>query len=350
MRVGLIGCGKIAQLKYLPYLAGKGGFSLHLVDRSLDLASRVADRFGGHCAISVDSIRQDMDALLVLNHFHGEVLQTLDNFKGNTLVEKPLGWSVSEAEARLSASKGQPARIFPAFMRRFDPVARRLKKEIAARGLPQTLLIQNLAGSSWTRDGPEDLKPAEDDRVAIKASLSCAWDRRLEGLTRVQREAVQLLLQLLIHDIDLCIWLLGEPVALDVLDICGSELLGLTSLHFSASAAHDVHIRVSCVPRMGGRARWRHHLTASWDDAIATVEFGNPFEGTNRGVFRIEENVSGRLTEFRAPQFDPFHVMLDHFFDAASSAKDWGPVLSDAIEGLAFVEAAERQLALGQTV
>jgi predicted dehydrogenase len=125
LRLGVVGCGRIAQVAHLPAIAKAGTISLAGVsDRSPSLAKGVAARYGvpGFTEVS-DLLAEDIEAVLIAvpDRFHLPVgTQALTAGK-HILLEKPAASTSQQAAelARLAADRGLKVQI--GAMRRHDP-------------------------------------------------------------------------------------------------------------------------------------------------------------------------------------------------------------------------------------
>ncbi len=125
IRVGVIGCGPIAQMMHLPHLTAMGDrFEVAAVcDLNGPLARRVAERF--HVPEWTTDYRtlltQPVDAFLVLTSgSHAGICLDLLHAGKRVFVEKPLCYTPQEGE-RLIAARRYPDQIMVGYMKRHDP-------------------------------------------------------------------------------------------------------------------------------------------------------------------------------------------------------------------------------------
>ncbi|ORT58456.1 hypothetical protein BKD26_17775 [Streptomyces sp. CB03238] len=155
VRVGVLGCGMIAQLMHLPYLAElRDRFEIVAVcDRSADLAGLVAERFQVReiCTSLEEMLAKapDIDAVVVLNLDHaGPVLAALERGK-HVFTEKPLGYTVKEIEEMAAASARTGAKLMVGYMKRYDSGVRRGLEEIARIAHPVMARIHIVVGPQY---------------------------------------------------------------------------------------------------------------------------------------------------------------------------------------------------------
>ncbi|MBC2874262.1 MULTISPECIES: Gfo/Idh/MocA family protein [Streptomyces] len=155
VRVGVVGCGMIAQLVHLPYLrALVDRFDIvALCDRSFDLAQSVAEHFR---VPNVYAAVEDMlaktpglDAVVVLTPDHRDpVLAALERGK-HVFTEKPLGHTIAEIEEVIAAAHRTGSKVMVGYMKRYDSGVRRGLEEIARIVRPTMARIHIVVGPEY---------------------------------------------------------------------------------------------------------------------------------------------------------------------------------------------------------
>jgi predicted dehydrogenase len=137
LRVGVIGCGAIAQIMHIPYLVEHERFNLvSLCDASEPVLNAVADRYG------IDKRYTDWNHLLENDHLDAvvichagshrdSVIAALDASK-HILVEKPLGWNLREVEEVVAHAKYSDRIVQLAYHKLYDPAFSYFKKHVDA--------------------------------------------------------------------------------------------------------------------------------------------------------------------------------------------------------------------------
>ncbi|MFI1966372.1 Gfo/Idh/MocA family protein [Streptomyces pathocidini] len=155
IRVGVLGCGMIAQLMHLPYLAElEDRFEIAaLCDQDKALAQRVAARYRVprvHESFEtlLDAV-PSLDAVLVLNKDHfGPALMALD--RGiHTFTEKPLCYTLAEAERLVGASERTGAKLMVGYMKRHDSGVQRGLAEIRRTSAPRMARVHVVVGPDY---------------------------------------------------------------------------------------------------------------------------------------------------------------------------------------------------------
>jgi predicted dehydrogenase len=137
IRVGVIGCGAIAQIMHLPYLRELDDrFEIAAIcDISPSLLAYIGDRYGvrrrylDHHELIADS---DIDAVLVLSGGdHSSVVIESLAANRHVLCEKPLTYTVANARAVAAAQAESSARLLMGYSVAFDPAVGAIKRELA---------------------------------------------------------------------------------------------------------------------------------------------------------------------------------------------------------------------------
>ena len=137
LRVGVIGCGVIAQVMHLHYLAELSDrFELvALCDAAEDVCAacaqdyRVPQRFTRW----QDLLRAPIDAVLILTSgSHAPIAVAAAEAGLHVLVEKPLCFSVAEGRTMIAAAERAGVTLMVAYNKRYDPAWRRLVAEARA--------------------------------------------------------------------------------------------------------------------------------------------------------------------------------------------------------------------------
>src|SRR5258706_16216191 len=97
LRIGVVGCGAIAQIMHLPYMVDDDHFQvIALADANKDILDAVGDRYGiekRHTEYHNLMADPEIEAVALLHSgsHHDTVIAALNAGK-HAFVEKPLGW------------------------------------------------------------------------------------------------------------------------------------------------------------------------------------------------------------------------------------------------------------------
>ncbi len=110
IRVGIIGCGKIAQVRHIPeYFANDNCVIAGYFDLNKERSSDLAAKFGGKVYDSAEELvlDKDIDAVSVCtsNDTHAQITIAALNAGKNVLCEKPMATNLEDCETMVSAAK-----------------------------------------------------------------------------------------------------------------------------------------------------------------------------------------------------------------------------------------------------
>jgi predicted dehydrogenase len=191
-RVGIIGCGAVAELYYAPALKqmqdlGEVDVEV-LCDPMKENLSRLAKSFP-NAKMSEKFLEQSADLFIVASppFLHAEQAVAVLRSGAAVLCEKPMGISASQCQEMIAAAQqsGRPLAI--GLIRRFFPASQLIKQIITSQnlGTVQSFQFSEGAAFSWP------------------ARSSSFFDKRQAG--------GGVLLDLGSHVLDLLHWWLGEP-------------------------------------------------------------------------------------------------------------------------------------------
>lgn len=240
IRIGIIGCGMIAQKRHAPEYAADERVQLAAFYDALPArAQELSDQYGGRAyADWKELIEQgDLDAVSVCspNATHAEIAVYALEHGLHVLCEKPMATSLADCERMARAAKQANKLLFIGQNQRLAP-AHVLARELIQKGeIGRPLTFQTAFG----HEGPE---------VWTKTSNTWFYDRK--------KAAFGAVFDLGIHKVDLMEYLLGEPV------VAVSAMLGTLDKKDAAGAPIGVEDNAVCLLRTRGGALGQ--LAASW--------------------------------------------------------------------------------------
>jgi predicted dehydrogenase len=185
VRVGLIGCGRIAQVAHLPALEKANGIQLVAVsDPSEDVLRGVAQRYSvpeayaDHSQVLADEL---VEAVLVAapDRFHYPIAAAALSAGKHVLVEKPLASTADESEKLVDLVEQTGLVLQVGAMKRHDPGVQYARKFLNER------LGEVRSFNAWYRIG--DLRPGVEatlfprlyaDTTSYQAEIAIKADRR----------------------------------------------------------------------------------------------------------------------------------------------------------------------------
>jgi len=172
LRVGIVGCGQIAQLQHIPSLLEIKDVELAAIcDRNEDLVRRVAERFHidryyADFAEMLDKEKVDMVDICTSPQTHVALSVQAMEADCHVLVEKPIALSLKEADEIAEAAKANQVQLCVVHNELFEPVVLR------ARSIVSEGDIGDLVAVHIT-----DLTPKRYDWIMDKEH----WSHRLPG-------------------------------------------------------------------------------------------------------------------------------------------------------------------------
>lgn len=231
LRVGVIGCGTVAQIMHLPYLHSLPDlFEIAaLCDLSPSLLRVMGERYGVQESCRFTDyhalLALDIDAVLVLNAgTHAPQVQAAIAAGKHVLVEKPLCFTLREADEIVTAARKANIKVMVAYMKRYDPgyrYAQGLVRQMQPIRYVQINTLHPAEDQYWNIHGvtrfndvsPEALQPLLDAQEAL---LTEAVGNISETLRFIYFDAV---LGSMVHDINALRGLIGEPQAVLYTDV-----------------------------------------------------------------------------------------------------------------------------------
>jgi predicted dehydrogenase len=223
LRVGVIGCGGIAQMMHLPFL-----FSLperYEIAALSDLSPGVLEVMGARFQVPPgrlfssyqDLVTQDLDAVLVLTggDHYAPVLAALRSDK-HVLVEKPLCFSLREADELIAAAEQAQVKLQVGYMKRYDPGYLYAQQRLAEMQGLRYVQINTLHPSEEDYLRIHNLVRFNDVPGEAIQRIRAADSRSIaEAIGQVspalQAMYTDVLLGSMVHDINALRGLLGEP-------------------------------------------------------------------------------------------------------------------------------------------
>lgn len=221
VRLGVVGCGAIAQVQHLPNLAElQEEFEVAIVcDLSAQLAQTVARRF--HLPRHTSDYRQlleaDIDAVLLCQSDPKTQVALAVLCAGKHLfIEKPVCFSLEDADAMIGAAQTAGVVAQAGYMKVFDPAFERAKREVDGLKEIRFAQVNHLHTDNSHHLKQFRLLRADDLPAGAGAALQAARQASLrQALGRVPPQAERaffILAGSMIHDIYGLRLMLGPPV------------------------------------------------------------------------------------------------------------------------------------------
>lgn len=230
-RVGVLGCGQIAQIMHLPYLHDLPGWEIHsLCDISAEVVEKVAGKYAiaqERCFTDYDAFLQDdqLDVVLICSKDHCEPAVKAAKAGKHVFVEKPFGFNLRQARAMADAADEAGIKMMVGYMKRYDTGFLEMQRQL--RELKDISLVRfhDYGGSfAYTRDVYDVLSGTDVDPAVFAQGKKINDEAMLEEIGQERKSlqsAYSLLLGVFCHDAVLLRHAFGDELEVLFADVHG---------------------------------------------------------------------------------------------------------------------------------
>ena len=156
IRVGIIGCGKIAQVRHIPEYAANPHTEVYgFYDINLARAEELAEKYNGKAYASYEELLADpaIEAVSVCaaNHVHAEITVAALKAGKHVLCEKPMAVTLEECEAMVAAARESGKYLMIGQNQRLAKAHAKAKELIEQGAIGKVLTFRTIFGHG----GPE---------------------------------------------------------------------------------------------------------------------------------------------------------------------------------------------------
>lgn len=156
IKVGIIGCGKIAQVRHIPeYAANPNAEVYGFYDINVARAEELAQKYGGKAYSSYEALLADTQieavSICAANHAHAEISIAALKAGKHVLCEKPMAVTLEECEAMVAAAKESGKYLMIGQNQRLAKAHAKAKKLIEQGAIGKVLTFRTIFGHG----GPE---------------------------------------------------------------------------------------------------------------------------------------------------------------------------------------------------
>jgi len=329
VKIGVIGCGEIAQWMHLPFLTELPGFEVAAVcDISRRVVQYAGDRFGAdqrftdyHQLLE----RSDVEAVLIATLIHSDPAIAAAEAGKHVLVEKPMAFNLPEAEAMVDAAERAGVILMVAYMKRYDPGYRYGRRLMQAMEDVALVRVHDLYGPNPTFVG--DVTTTFRDReleARTRSEILAEIRRRQEAAIGAgHRESIyrgyDLLGSLASHDISILRGAFGSPVAVTHTQIWQEGAYILSTLDYGNGRR--------CVFEIGTtrKKEFDEELAAfGWNNTVR-IRFPSPYvKYAPTIVETMEQEEGGALVQrtITASYEESFRRELEHFYQCVAEGRE----------------------------
>jgi predicted dehydrogenase len=353
LRVGVVGCGLIAQVMHLPHLHRQADrFEVvALCDISRATLDYCGERFFPGARRHTrweDLLAQDLDAVMVLiPGSHAPIATAAAEGGMHVFVEKPVALSVPEGMAIVEAAERAGVCQMAGYMKRYEPAYERLVEHVhdlddlrlvrvttlEAPFEPYAEHHQAFRSSDADPELLEELR-ADDRRRVAEAIGEAADDPVLHEVYRV------VLLDSLVHEFNMLRGVLGEPTELLFASVSGMATGVNTILRFGG---------LECVQAwsdLPGIVRYEQELAFYAPSGRAILRFPSPFLRNSPAALVTEGGVSGATDSWRSERIfsyaEAFERELVEFHSAIADDREPRTTIRDGLADVALCQAVIR--------
>ncbi len=221
VKVGAVGCGAIAQCQHLPNLLERPDLweVVGVCDVSPRLVQAVGDRFGvpRRSTDYRELIESDVDALILcLADPKSPVAIAAARAGKHLLIEKPICYTVSEADAILSAAEAGGGVLMAAYMKQHEPGFQYARERILAMRDVRFIQVNHLHPDNALHMQEFHIQRFGDAPMAALAQWQQLREERIAeaigaDATPAERAAFAMLIGSMIHDISCLRGIFGPP-------------------------------------------------------------------------------------------------------------------------------------------
>lgn len=340
IKVGIIGCGKIAQLRHIPeFTKNPNADLIAYYDINFERASELAAKYGGKAYETVDELISDpeIDAISICaaNHAHADL--TIRSLKAgkHVLCEKPMASTLDQCIAMVEAAKETGKQLMIGQNQRFQP-GHLQAKELIEKGVIGKVLTFDTV---FRHGGP--------DQWSVDASTNNWFFDKAQS-------AFGAMADIGVHKTDLIQYLTGAKV------VEVKALLRTIDKRYPNGSMINVDDNAFCIYQLDNGAAGT--MSVSWTDYgindSYTLIYGTT--GQMRLYMNPEHNVEVLRLDGSVEYYDAGSQkvndndensgIIDAFVEALESGKDVPIPGTDVLHAMKVIFAAEQSSKTGKTV
>ncbi len=344
LRVGVVGCGVIAQVMHLHYLRELPElFEISaLCDISPELRRRCAEDYG--IAFTCEDWRElldcSLDALLILTSgSHAPIAMAAAKAGLHVLTEKPMCFSVAEGWEMIAAARAAGRVLMVAYNKRYDPAYLRFAAE--ARSMQDIRLVRvttleapflpYIEHYRVHKPGP----PPESHQAAFSRETEKRIAASIGDADPLSTRAYHLvLLDSMVHEFNALRGMLGEPDQL--------EFAAITETSVTAVLRFGQRQCVVNWADLPGIARYSMEFALFAPDSRLILEFPSPYLRNAPTMLVHEGGEIGNGRSWRTEEInsyeESFRQELIHFHQCVTTSKTPTTCAEDALRDIALCQ------------
>jgi len=328
VRVGVVGCGLVAQMMHLPYLQELS--DLFEISALCDISASIVERLGrrynvaGRYVDYRELLEHDLDAVFVLTRDHAPVAIAAAEMGKHVFVEKPLCFNLEQADEMIRCAHRHGVKLMVGYMKRYDPGYERAQELFRQMEGGNLIRVHNSVGSPAriTQEMYDILRGSdvsEEELAAAKARNDASLLQAISGEKKEFLTAYSLLLHLWTHDINIMRGAFGDPRGIKYAEVrAGRAIPPLPALQILAVLDYGPH--AACMWETKAFVKnewWDEELALFGNERTVRVRFPNPYLKNSPTIVQVEETIGGALIEQEiiASHDEAYKRELKHFHD-----------------------------------
>jgi predicted dehydrogenase len=337
LRVGVVGCGVIAQVMHLPHLLELDDlYELGAVcDISEQTAQACARRYRDPKVFTrwEEMLNEPLDAVMVLiSASHAPVAIAAARAGMHVFVEKPMCLNLDEGREMIDAAAAAGVQLMVGTMKRYDPAYERMREVLPDAGELRLVQVTTLESPFQPYVEGYALTPPGSAPAELIAASNAADQRRLElALPEADEETRYcyrwMLLDNLVHELNALRGALGEPDAVKYAEL--SRRVVNISLTFDGV---DCHMSWVDLP---GIARYKQQLAFYGLDSRVILTLPSPYSRGFPSELAIEGGKPGGPHAWRTVETVSYEEAFKReLVEFHSAIRDRRPARTDGFDGL----------------
>jgi len=327
-RIGVIGCGLIAQIMHLPHL--KELHELFEVVALCDVSPGTLKYIGDYYGVTKrfpdyhGLLKEPLDAVAIFSaDSHGQVITDALKAGKHVFAEKPMCFTLREADEILAAHKKAGTVCMVTYMKRYDPGFRYALPLIQKLKDLQAIHITILHPSEGNQIGHHDVRRFPDVPAKAQKQLRAEQDALIREVigdfTPLERRVfANNLLSTLVHDINVLRALSGDPAEVLFTDVWAGGEGMLTCLRYASGVRAIISLQY--LPDL---ANYEETVAYYAKAGRVRLVFPSPFFRNMPTPVFVEGMEDGKPFEKRviASMKEAFKEELLHFADCVQKGK-----------------------------
>lgn len=340
LKVGVVGCGEIAQISHLPYLQELPYFEVAaLCDLSPSVLDQLGDRY--HIKNRFTDFNElvkmaQLDIVLVTNKSHAApAIAAMEQGK-HVFVEKPIAFNLKQADEMVKTAHKNNVKLLVGYMKRYDPAYEVMKKMIGDIAKIHLIRVHEFAGTYTINREIYDLAKASDldPQVLLNINKQNQLDILADvGVARTELfDAHDIMIHLCIHDINVLHGLYGLPEKIVSAKLFDSNFVtAMMQYKNGVNLTWESGNLITLVD-------WDEQVTVFGSNKSLELRFPFPFLKNAATILNIRENEgkSASRRQIIASYDEAFKREWRHFYDCIVNDKQPITSAEEARQDLEF--------------